>query len=50
MALEEERWLLKRRGGSRGGEVAQEEERWLIEEERWLKRRKGGSRGGEVAH
>jgi hypothetical protein len=33
--LIEERWLLWRRGGSYGGEVALMEERWLLMAERW---------------
>jgi hypothetical protein len=54
-----EMWLTRRRGNSRsrgvsyGGEVAQEEERWLMKK-RWLVRRRGnsrsigGSKGGEL--
>jgi hypothetical protein len=60
--MREEMWLVRRRGNSRsrgvsyGGEVAHEEERWLMREEMWLVRRRGnsrsrgGSRSGEVAH
>ncbi len=61
MALQEERWFFRRRGGSLGEEVVLYAERWLfrrsggslrgevaLQEERWLFRRRGGSLGGEV--